>query len=482
MRQAWWMLAMVALWPGLAAGAITRGPLLGDVTQGAITIRWITDQPSLGTVQFGLSLAALTGSASETGTPRTDHEVRLTGLAASTRYLYIVSSGPDMAAGAEQYFTTAPTACEPYRIAVFGDTRGATTFCDDLSDWAKVATMIDGQAPELVVGTGDYVYAGEKTSCWDHWFDAVPKLFKHTPFYPAMGNHDYDTQTYTDESNAGLLNAQRWFSLPTGPEVGKYTTYYAFSFGNARFIVYDTYKDHAPGSAQYQWIEAELAAAKADPNVQHSFVINHATFEGVGQFCFIGEQAQKDNRAWIEPLVQQYEADATFVGHEHNYVHVKKNGIHHVVTGGGGAPLENTIILPCDQHLCDNPDLVKFDQCTFHAMILDINGAHVTYTALAEDGTTVLDTWEEDHWATKVPVCLPPAPDGGTAGDAGPPPADAGAPPDAVVDAPAYDSAGNPLAAAGGGCCRVGARGGATGAVPLALLCLAALALRRRRR
>jgi acid phosphatase type 7 len=30
-----------------------------------------------------------------------------------------------------------------------------------------------------------------------------------------------------------------------------------------------------------------------------------------------------------------------FAGHDHNYQHHLKNGVHYIVTGGGGAPLAN---------------------------------------------------------------------------------------------------------------------------------------------
>jgi len=39
------------------------------------------------------------------------------------------------------------------------------------------------------------------------------------------------------------------------------------------------------------------------------------------------------------PLFEQMHVTAALFGHDHNYQHYLKNGIHYVVSGGGGAPL-----------------------------------------------------------------------------------------------------------------------------------------------
>jgi hypothetical protein len=41
----------------------------------------------------------------------------------------------------------------------------------------------------------------------------------------------------------------------------------------------------------------------------------------------------------LVPMLEKYHVSAGFFGHDHNYQHYLKNGIHYVITGGGGAPL-----------------------------------------------------------------------------------------------------------------------------------------------
>jgi hypothetical protein len=41
----------------------------------------------------------------------------------------------------------------------------------------------------------------------------------------------------------------------------------------------------------------------------------------------------------LEPLFEKYKVSAGFFGHDHNYQHYLKDGVHYFITGGGGAPL-----------------------------------------------------------------------------------------------------------------------------------------------
>jgi hypothetical protein len=41
----------------------------------------------------------------------------------------------------------------------------------------------------------------------------------------------------------------------------------------------------------------------------------------------------------LMPVFEKYKVTAGFFGHDHNYQHYLKNGVHYFTTGGGGAPL-----------------------------------------------------------------------------------------------------------------------------------------------
>jgi hypothetical protein len=360
------------------------------VTRDSAVIRWMTARPSRGEVRYGLDPRDLATTVVE-AQEGLEHEVRLTGLRGATTYYYATRSGPDVSAGADHYFTTAPGPGGPFRFVVFGDSQGGPGTCAAAPGWRAVARLMDGLHPAFVLGAGDYVADGADPACWERWLEASGGLFRHTPFYPALGNHDYERQHYTGEDNAGLRNFTRWFALPPGPAPGVATTYYAFTYGNSRFVVYDAYKERGPGSPQLVWLERELAQARRDPEVQHVFVLDHTTFEGVGYFCTAGnpDPNQARNRAWVEPLLERYGVDATFAGHEHSYSRVEKNGVHHLVTGGGGGTLEGPA-----PRCPTTPGLAVYRGGAHHAVLVEVDGARVRYRAIAIDGQ-VLDSLED---------------------------------------------------------------------------------------
>ena len=81
----------------------------------------------------------------------------------------------------------------------------------------------------------------------------------------------------------------------------------------------------------------------------------------------------------LTPMFEKYHVSAAFFGHDHNYQHYLKNGIHYVVTGGGGAPLYDV----------DKPaagitvKVVKTEN--FVTVKVDGKSAHIE--AIAVDGT-----------------------------------------------------------------------------------------------
>jgi len=62
-----------------------------DIGSGTATISFATDEPAYGTIRYGESCAALTGSASESSA-RTSHEITLTNLNFSERYYFAVDA------------------------------------------------------------------------------------------------------------------------------------------------------------------------------------------------------------------------------------------------------------------------------------------------------------------------------------------------------------------------------------------------------
>src|SRR5262249_39632465 len=85
------------------------------------------------------------------------------------------------------------------------------------------------------------------------------------------------------------------------------------------------------------------------------------------------------------PLFEQYHVTAGFFGHDHNYQHHLRNGNHHQISGGGGAPLYDV----------DKPaeGITIKAVSTEHFVRIRVNGNTAHIDAIALDGST-LDTAE----------------------------------------------------------------------------------------
>ena len=176
--------------------------------------------------------------------------------------------------------------------------------------------------PDFVLQTGDMAENGKDSALWATFFDIEHELLRQTSFFPSLGNHDRNASEFYD-----------FFQTRT--------PYYSFNWGNAHFIVINTDIANVSTSKiardefwerQTKWLEEDLAAnQKAD----YRFVVgHHPPFTAV-------ERRQGDNphMTALTPMFEKYHVTAGLFGHDHNYQHYLKNGVHYIVSGGGGAPL-----------------------------------------------------------------------------------------------------------------------------------------------
>jgi len=147
--------------------SLSRAPYLQSATPNSITVRWRTDQLSLGEVSYGLNATNLNLSTSASNALSLDHEVTLTNLSANQRYYYSVGENGtplSSAAGSVHHFDTPPNngSAKSSRIWVLGDSGindgGARAVRD--SFYAK--EISDNQQADLVLLLGDNAYANRR--------------------------------------------------------------------------------------------------------------------------------------------------------------------------------------------------------------------------------------------------------------------------------------------------------------------------------
>ncbi|RMH44002.1 MAG: hypothetical protein D6689_03635 [Deltaproteobacteria bacterium] len=267
---------------------------------------------------------------------------------------------------AEGEFATAPEPDAPFMFVAFGDSRS------NARAHRAVVERIRREVPDFLLGTGDYVNEGSSLAEWQEFFDIERELLAENVLFPALGNHDRQGRGRTAD------NYRMYFAVPENapnPE-----RYYAFTYGNSRFLVLDSNAYSFALTDQTAWIEQQLQAAQLDRRIRHVFVVMHHPPFSVS--IHGGHSQLRD--AWT-PLFERYGVDAVFSGHDHNYQRAERGGVRYFVTGGGGAPL-----YPRSRRAAAiDRDAVRYMERVNHYLRVHVIGDHVEVAAFRADGTLI---------------------------------------------------------------------------------------------
>jgi hypothetical protein len=261
---------------GATSALLTRGPYLQMGNQNAVTLRWRTNTATDSKIEVGTAFGAYTLSSTN-ATVTTEHEVRITGLAADTKYYYRFGSSSQILQSAnDNYFTTVPPpgTTRKIRIAAFGDC-GRNSLghqSNTLTAYRNYLANNSLDAADAWLLLGDNAYNdgtdGEYTS---NFFNAYGNtILKNHKLYPVPGNHDYaNSSTNQSGHNVPYFNI---FTLPANAESGGVASgnerYYSYDIGNVHFLALDSYGKENGGTtrlfdtagAQVTWIKKDLAA------------------------------------------------------------------------------------------------------------------------------------------------------------------------------------------------------------------------------
>lgn len=435
------VLALSAAVPAQAQ-AFKKGPYLQHVTRTGITVMWEVDAPAPGRV---IVRSPVEPDHVVEAPPARLHEVRIEGLEPGRRYTYTVECAGQRSGGE---IATAPAdPGEPFSFVVFGDSRS------NHDAHRVIVERVRREVPDFILGTGDMVNEGSNENDWQSFFTIERDLLRDNVLFPSLGNHDRDSRPQRTAEHY-----RRYFSLPAdSPDPERY---YAFTYGNSRFLVLDSNSSSFALTDQTAWLERQLEQAVADPAIRHIFVAMHHP-----PYSTSLHGGQSELREMWSPLFVRYGVDAVFSGHDHTYERSEMDGVRYFVSGGGGAPLYPRDPRPAPE---DARASIYFER-TFNYLRVQVVGDFVEVAAMRDDGTLI----ENLSWG-RLPEPPEPEPAGAIVARPAPPPRVAvGATPGAA-SAPAGKACG----------CSVGrARGAGAASVPLALAStlLLVLACRRRR-
>lgn len=199
---------------------------------------------------------------------------------------------------------------------------GDIAACDSQGD-EQTAALLDS-IPGTVFTAGDNVYESgtpeEFANCYD------PSWGRHKArTRPAPGNHEYAT--------AGAAGYFAYFGESAG-EPGK--GYYSYDVGAWHVVVLNTMLDMGPGSAQEQWLRADLSAHDASCTLAYG---HHPRFSS-------GPYGNDSRLQAVWEALYQAGAEVLIFGHSHTYERFApqtadgtadaERGVREFVVGTGG--------------------------------------------------------------------------------------------------------------------------------------------------
>lgn len=357
----------------LTAPNITKLPMLQDVRRDAMTLIWETDgNLARHYVDWGRSnITEHTLSQIETlqiDATHFVHRATIPGLATETSYVYRVRSGTS--ATPVYSFITAPNRSSPFVTAWWGDNHAGTVTL------AKHVTNLLAHAPNMICVAGDMVNSGNAISEWhNYWFKPLETLnaAQTTPVIYARGNHDGEHAL-----------AYAYSTLP-GNEA-----WFAFDYGNCRFIFLDSEVSSGTPTDQFAWLQAELNRPETQQAAFRIVCFHRPPFtdlwNGGG---YIGETFVRND--WV-PLFSQKNVDVVIGGHMHAYQRGATNGVTYVVSGGGGGTIDTERVA--------NWPFVEVEYSSYHFDIMEVNGSVLSWQAF-DDSNQPLDMFTLQ---SRVPV------------------------------------------------------------------------------
>jgi hypothetical protein len=219
-------------------------------------------------------------------------------------------------------FTTARRGRGSFTFTAFGD-QGVSY------DAVGTANLIRAQGPAFHLHAGDVSYAESGGSglitdaydprVWDAFFTEIESAAGSIPWQVAVGNHEMEPW-YSPDGYGGQYAR---FDFPGETSSSTPPTYYSFVYGNVGVISLDandvSYELPAnlnySGGAQVSWLQATLAALRANPDVD--FIV--AYFHHCAYCTCTAHGSEGGVEQFFVPLFDQFQVDLVINGHNHIY-------------------------------------------------------------------------------------------------------------------------------------------------------------------
>ena len=304
---------------GAGTATLLKGPYLYNPgVNSEMTVLWQLNAMAACTIEWGQDTNYDDGFAitSEYGSDH-QHKYTITALIPGEKYFYRVVNGASEYTGS--FHAAPPDNAENVRFLAYGDTRSNPSDHDSVAAEMINTYTDDPDYQTFALHRGDWVNDGDAETDWaDQFFPQtqlnLQEFIANVPINGCKGNH---------EGSGGLF-----YKYWPYPYVNNF--YWSFDYGPVHVVVLDQYVSYSQGSTQYNWLENDLAMTTKPWKI----IVFHEPGWSAGGHA--NNTVVQDD---IQPLCETYGVDIVFAGHNHYYARADVNGIQHITTGGGGAPL-----------------------------------------------------------------------------------------------------------------------------------------------
>jgi acid phosphatase type 7 len=331
----------------------TCEPMQIHIAQGAapnsMTISWVThnDCPSYvtyGTNQYQLDKRAFGESITYNFTYTSAfyvsdyiHHVNISNLVSATEYFYVCGDASKIAQNSPKSFTTLPQTGE-ISFGIIGDL-GQTDY-----SVSTIKHLANDKRISMILHAGDLSYADCNQTLWDSYGQMIEPLASRIPWMVCAGNHEIE---FNGTDIYGLYNAfESRYRMPyVAPatfgdiliessikpstnmpyctpsvfqsEYNYGNSFYSFETSLAHIIYLNPYSNTSVTSAQYLWLERDLASV--DRNISPwLIVVMHCPWYSSNKNHYQDTQTilMRDSMEW---LFYKYSVNIVFSGHVHAY-------------------------------------------------------------------------------------------------------------------------------------------------------------------
>jgi tartrate-resistant acid phosphatase type 5 len=303
----------------------------------------------------------------------------LTDLQPGATYRYVVRIGSDEAGWQDVLFEGAAWPVGRFRTPPFGDVIrmaaiGDSGFGEPVT--YRLAEIMAAYNPDVVLHLGDVVYkvgmeGGPKPAFIAKLYKPLMPVLASAPFYPVIGNHDLDWDTYEN----GIARYYVAFPPIFDTAHDGLRKWYAVPLGDVQLLMLDTqtFFGESGRGEQDAWLTERLA----DPAYRLTIPVFHVPpYDG-------GEIHSEDGRAvraaWV-PLFEEAGIRLAMTAHSHNYQRIVVGPITYVISGGGTTAL---------YRVTNPPPGTEFAATVSHVVFFEIYADRIDLRAVDADGQQI---------------------------------------------------------------------------------------------